>query len=134
MFKSDYLERFGLDNVEWFVKNMVKLENGMFYCFFSDEANEPILLIKGAERKFQKPTECLLGETLLTPWSLSQDKIGNVWGKLRDHCHLTGKYTDAAHSECNPEAVEPKLVQIVFHNRRHYDSHPFLDNLQEMKK
>ena len=36
--------------------------------------------------------------------------------KVRDHCHLTGRYRGAAHSECNLAIRTPKFVPVVFHN------------------
>ena len=41
--------------------------------------------------------------------------------KVRDHCHYTGKYRDAAHSKCN---LNYKIViEILFHNGSVYDYH-----------
>ena len=36
--------------------------------------------------------------------------------KVRDHCHYTGKFIGAAHSECNLSYKVPKEIPIVFHN------------------
>ena len=36
--------------------------------------------------------------------------------KVRDHCHYTGKFRGAAHSECNLSYNVPKKIPIVFHN------------------
>ena len=49
--------------------------------------------------------------------------------KVRDHCHLTGRYRGAAHSECNLAIRTPKFVPVVFHNLEGYDSHLFIRNL-----
>ena len=35
--------------------------------------------------------------------------------KVRDHCHVTGKFRGAAHWSCK--------VPVIFHNLRGYDSH-----------
>ena len=46
--------------------------------------------------------------------------------KVRDHCHVTGKYRGAAHSYCNLQlGVKPDktIIPVVFHNLRGYDSH-----------
>jgi len=46
--------------------------------------------------------------------------------RVRDHCHITGKFRGAAHNACNlklriyPDTVK---VPVVFHNLRHYDGH-----------
>ncbi|MES9902020.1 MAG: endonuclease domain-containing protein [Sedimenticola sp.] len=43
--------------------------------------------------------------------------------KVRDHCHLTGKFRGAAHSDCNLKYKQPSFVPIVFHNLRNFDGH-----------
>ena len=36
--------------------------------------------------------------------------------KVRDNCHYTGKYRDAAHSTCNLKYSVPKQFPLAFHN------------------
>ena len=43
--------------------------------------------------------------------------------KVRDHCHITGKYRGAAHSKCNLKLKIPKKLPIIFHNLEGYDGH-----------
>ena len=50
-------------------------------------------------------------------------------GKVRDHCHYTGRYRGAAHNECNLKYRKPKFTPVVFHNLSGYDSHLFIKNL-----
>ena len=47
--------------------------------------------------------------------------------RVRDHCHLTGKYRGAAHS--NLRMKTPKFVPFLFHNFEGYDSHLFIKSL-----
>jgi len=49
--------------------------------------------------------------------------------KVRDHCHLTGKYRGAAHSKCNLEYQVPTFVPIFLHNFSGYDSHFIIQEL-----
>ena len=55
--------------------------------------------------------------------------------KVRDHCHYTGQYRDAAHIICNLKYSVLKKILIVFHNRSNYDYHFIIKELaKEFKK
>ena len=43
--------------------------------------------------------------------------------KVRDHCHHTGKFRGAAHSECSLRYKVPKEIPVIFHNGSTYDYH-----------
>ncbi|XP_065639641.1 uncharacterized protein LOC136072363 [Hydra vulgaris] len=53
--------------------------------------------------------------------------------RVRDHCHITGKYRSAAHSYCNLQFKIPKFIP-VFHNLSNYDSHLFIKKLSGVGK
>ena len=42
--------------------------------------------------------------------------------KARDHCHITGKYTDSAHKDCNINVKLNHKIPVMFHNLKKYDS------------
>ena len=71
------------------------------------------------EREFQFETVCHICEKLLR-----EDKV-------RDHCHLTGRYRGAAHSECNLAYKLPDFYPVIFHNLSGYDTHMFIKDLAE---
>ena len=50
--------------------------------------------------------------------------------KVRDHCHLTGKFRGAAHKNCNLKYRVPKFFPVLFHNLSGYDSHLFIKKLK----
>ena len=52
----------------------------------------------------------------------------NYW-KVRDHCHHTGKYRDAAHSICNLKFKVPNEIPIIFHSGSSYDYHFIIKEL-----
>ena len=43
--------------------------------------------------------------------------------KVRDHCHMIGKYRGVAHWSCNINLKLTKKIPVIFHNLRDYDSH-----------
>ena len=43
--------------------------------------------------------------------------------KVRDHCHVTGKFRGTAHHKCNINLRLPKRLPIIFHNLQRYDGH-----------
>ena len=64
-------------------------------------------------------------------------RITNKDLRVRDHCHITGKFRGSAHQECNlklkitPEAIK---IPVVFHNLRGYDSHLIMQQIGEIAK
>ena len=56
--------------------------------------------------------------------------------KVRDHCHLTGKYRGPAHSKCNINVTQKQsnFIPFIFHNFSNYDCHMFFKKLVDKKK
>ena len=81
---------------------------------------EPKKIVMTREDKinYKKATHCHICEK-----ELDEDV------KVRDHCHLTGKFRGAAHSICNSKYRLPKFYPVIFHNLSGYDSHLFIKNL-----
>ena len=57
--------------------------------------------------------------------------IENTDNKVRDHCHITGKYRGAAHYSCNINLKISKKVLLIFHNLKGYDSHLIFKELSK---
>ena len=64
------------------------------------------------EEKFQVSNSCWICNKLFA--------VGDK--KVRDHCHITGKYRGAAHFSCNANLKLSKKVSVIFYNLRGYDS------------
>ena len=43
--------------------------------------------------------------------------------KVKDHCHISGKYRGAPHWNCNINLKISKKIPVIFHNLKEYDSH-----------
>ena len=61
----------------------------------------------------------------------NKKKDFKLYQKVRDHCHYTGKFREAAHSNCNLQYKVPKKIPIVFHNGSTYDYHFTIKQLPE---
>ena len=57
-----------------------------------------------------------------TSW-IWEKLIDNDDEKVRDHCHMTGKFRGAAHWSCNINLQLTRNVPVIFHNLRCYESH-----------
>ena len=56
--------------------------------------------------------------------------------KVRDHCHLTGRYRGPSHNICNinVKQKDSNFVPFAFHNFSNYDCHMFFKRLVDLKK
>ena len=99
------------------------------YCknVMKKEFNKPLKMTKEDEEEFQKANEC----------HICNKKYTNEDIRVRDHCHITGKYRGSAHQECilklrvNPEEIK---IPVIFHNLRGYDSHFIMQEIGEIVK
>ena len=57
--------------------------------------------------------------------------INNDEEKVRDYCHVTGKFRGAAHRNCNINFQITKKAPVIFHNLRGYDSHLIFNELDK---
>ena len=99
----------GCGNVDWFVDEVIKLENKM--AFYFKNTKKDIIMIKKDEEDFRNNNICRFCEK-----DIESDKV-------RDHCHLTGYYRDPAHSKCNITVTQDQsnFIPIIFHNFCNYD-------------
>ena len=63
--------------------------------------------------------------------SICEEELGN--DRVRDHCHITGKYRGAAHNSCNLNCRLPRIIPVVFHNLQSYDAHLFIKKIGNLK-
>jgi len=73
-----------------------------------------MIFTEADEKKFTAATTCHICEKMLR-----EDRV-------RDHCHLSGKFRGAAHNSCNINYKVPKFFPVVLHNLSGYDCHLFI--------
>ena len=72
--------------------------------------NKNLIMIEEEEKQFQWNNTCRICEKLIDG------------EKVRDRCHITGKFRVAAHWSCNMNLRLTKKVPVICHNLRGYDS------------
>ena len=99
------------------------------YCkrIIKKEFSKPLKMTKKDEKEFQKADKC----------HICNKQYTNEDIKVRDHCHITGKYRGSAHQECNLKLrIKPEEIKIpvIFHNLRGYDSHFIMQEIGAIVK
>ena len=109
-----------------FMENMleeVKYCKKVMKTFF----NKALKMTKEDEEKFEKAKECHICDKKYIEKDI----------RVRDHCHITGKYRGSAHQDCNLKLkIEPDNIKIpvIFHNLRGYDSHFIMQEIGAIVK
>ena len=76
--------------------------------------NKPMILTDEDKEDFENSTNC----------HICGDKLGE--DRVRDHCHLSGKFRGAAHNNCNLNYRVRHVIPIFLHNLSNYDAHLFI--------
>ena len=80
------------------------------YCkkVLNKHFNKNLTMSAEEEEKFKSSNSCWICNKLFD--------VGDE--KVRDHCHITGKYRGAALLSCNANLKLSKKVPVIFHNLR----------------
>ena len=106
---------------------MEKMLDEVKYCkkAMKKHFNKPLKMKTKGEDEFQKADSC----------HICDKKYNEKDIRVRDHCHITGKFRGSAHVYCNLKLrIDPDKIKIpvVFHNLRGYDSHFLMQNIGEI--
>ena len=83
--------------------------------------NKNLIMNEEEEYLFQQSNNCWICKKL----------IDNDDEKVRDHCHITGKFRGSAHWDCNINFQLTKKIPVIFHNLKGYDSHLIFSELNK---
>ena len=116
----------GGDAIDKFI--VIQMMNEVKDCkrIVREHFQKPLVMTFGNLRDFQNATKCHICEKIFKP----EDD-----DKVIDHCHITGKYRGAAHSDCNLEwaiSAENLKITVVFHNLKGYDCHFIMQKLGKL--
>ena len=121
--ESGYYESpLGYNNVDWFVNEIIKLENKM--AFYFKNTLKDIVMTEVDEEDYKNNKICRFCER-----EILSDKV-------RDHCHLTGKNRGPAHNSCNINVKQKNsnFIPFAFHIFSNYDCHINFKRLVDLKK
>ena len=110
-------------------KFMEKMLQEVEYCkaVIKKQFNRPLVMTKDDEQRFITMDGC----------HICGEKYTDKGVRVRDHCHITGKFRGPAHQECNLKLrIKPEDIKIpiIFHNLRGYDSHFIMQQIGEIAK
>ena len=105
-FKS-YLDK---DAVYNFISAMIEESK---YCsgVMKKHFNKELVMTKENNEGFENATKC---------WICDNDYIDTDI-KVRDHCHITGKYRGSEHRDCSINVKLSQKIAVVFRNLKNYD-------------
>ena len=111
-FSKDIVIYKGKDAVHRFIEKILEEDD---YCskIMRQYFNKNLIMSLDVEEIFQLSNKCWICDKLFNPGG----------EKVRDHCHISGKFRGAAHFSCNTNVELSKKIPVIFHNLRGYDSH-----------
>ena len=109
-FSKDVVLCRGKNAVLRYIKCIFK-EYGYCRSVMQKHFNKNLVMTAEENEEFERSNICWIYGGLID----SDDKV-------RDHCHITGKYRGSAHWSCNINLKINKNVPVIFHYLRGYDS------------
>ena len=93
------------------------------YCknIMKKHFNKNLIMSEEEEYLFQQSNSCWICKKLI----IHDDE------KVKDHCHISGKFRGVAHWRCNINFQLTKKIPAIFHNLRGYDSHLIFSELNK---
>ena len=92
-----------------------------------------IPLIDNENRSHEKQKKCHICQKGIC-YDKTEEKKFELYQKVRDHCHYTGKFRGAGHSICSLRYKVPQEIPVKIHNGSKYDYHFLIKELAEELK
>ena len=81
--------------------------------------NKVLVITKEDNESFKNSTKC----------SICDNGYVDHDVKVKDHCHITGKYRGSAYIDCNINLKLNHKTFLVSHNLKSYDSHLLMEEI-----
>ena len=108
----------GKDCTEKFCKDLKQLGTEII----NFKKKKMIQLTNKEIKSYEKQKVCYLCEKTFCDDKNKKSEY-ELYHKVRNHCHYTGKFRGAAHNICNLRYKVSKEIPIVFHNGSTYNYH-----------
>ena len=124
-YSSKYTGIYGGENAVY--KFMEKMLEEVEYCkaVIKKHFNKLLVMTDVDEQNFKTMDGC----------HICGEKYTDKDVRVRDYCHITGKFRGSTHQECNLKLrIKPENLKIpvIFHNLRGYDSHFIMQQIGEI--
>ena len=114
--QAEYWQCRGENCIEAFLSRLLEIEKICIDYLFDDKR---MIFTQQDSIQFRAAIECYI----------CKKKFLQSTDKVRDHCHISGKYRGAAHNKCNLQLRKTYKIPVFFHNWRGYDSHLIVHKL-----
>ena len=108
----------GIDCVEHFLININKISNKLMYKIKDAKS---MIFTNEDKKNYNNNNICHI---------CNKEIINN---KVRDHCHLTGKFRGPAHNDCNINYNYKYFkIPVFIHNSKNYDTHLIIEKIGDI--
>ena len=118
----------GVDAAKQFLDRILVEKDELLKKLQKYKKIEDMKITKNQIEEFHKATHCHICEKLFS--KNSKNDKNDKQKKVRDHCHITGDYIGAAHSDCNLKRTN-RDIPVIFHNLKGYDGNIIIKALNK---
>ena len=86
--------------------------------------NKPVRMTKKDQQDFEEADKC----------HICNKKYSEKDIRVRDHCHITGKYKGSAHQDCNMNFKQADKIPVMFHHLSGCNSHFIMREIGQIAK